>query len=78
MPQLVGKNMTQAYSLLSQVGIKKILTTSIGSPRRMLDTRDENQWSQIYILQQSIAAGQSFSGDTTKPVIGTKLIMINS
>lgn len=74
MPQLVGKNMSQAYSLLSQVGIKKILTTSIGSPEaNALDTRDQSQWSRIYILQQSIAAGQSFSGDTIEMVIGTKL-----
>lgn len=73
MPQLVGKNMTEAYTLLSKVGIKHINTSSIGSSEaNALDPRKESQWDSIYIIQQSIAAGSDFTTDTVDVVYGSK------
>lgn len=73
MPQLVGKNMTQAYSLLGQVGIKHINTNSIGSAEaNALDPRNKDHWNSIFILTQSIEAGSSFTSDSITVVYGSK------
>lgn len=73
MPNLVGKNMAEAYTLLSRVGIKHINTSSIGSEAaNKLDPRNEDQWNAIYIIKQSINADDSFTADTVNVVYGTQ------